>query len=94
MIICLGESIVAIGLGAYSRPLSPTRLVAVTLGLLTTVGMWWTYFDNLAATAEARLREHEDPVLAAAASAVAMSTAALVGALCVVETVNDREALA
>jgi low temperature requirement protein LtrA len=66
VIICLGESIVAIGLGAYSRPLSPTLLVAVTLGLLTTVGMWWTYFDNLAATAEARLREHEDPVLAAA----------------------------
>ena len=28
--------------------------------------MWWTYFDRFAATAEERLREHDDPVLAAA----------------------------
>jgi low temperature requirement protein LtrA len=27
--------------------------------------MWWTYFDRFAATAEQRLRTHEDPVLAA-----------------------------
>jgi low temperature requirement protein LtrA len=28
--------------------------------------MWWTYFDSFAATAEARLREDDDPVLRAA----------------------------
>jgi low temperature requirement protein LtrA len=38
----------------------------VTLGLLATIGLWWTYFDRFASTAEARLREHDDPVLAAA----------------------------
>src|SRR6202035_5114832 len=30
------------------------------------IGLWWTYFDRFAATAERRLRRHADPVLAAA----------------------------
>ena len=38
----------------------------MALGLLATIGLWWTYFDRFAGTAEARLREHDDPVLAAA----------------------------
>ena len=66
VIICLGESIVAIGLGASGRPIDFELVTAVTLGVLSTVGLWWTYFDSFAATAEARLRDHEDPVLAAA----------------------------
>ena len=68
VIICLGESIVAIGVGAESslRPLDAPLLVAVSLGLLITFGLWWTYFDRFADVAEARLREHDDPVLAAA----------------------------
>jgi low temperature requirement protein LtrA len=39
---------------------------AVGLGLLITVALWWTYFDRFAHVAEERLREHDDPVLAAA----------------------------
>jgi low temperature requirement protein LtrA len=66
VIICLGESIVAIGVGASSQHLDAALIAAVALGLLVTVGMWWTYFDHVADTAEARLREHDDPVLAAA----------------------------
>ena len=70
VIICLGESIVAIGVGALGssaeRALTGELVVAVALGLLITVGMWWTYFEGFAARAEERLREHEDPVLAAA----------------------------
>ena len=64
VIICLGESIVAIGVAARGHAVS-AELVAISLGLLITVGMWWTYFDRFAATAEERLREHDDPVLAA-----------------------------
>jgi low temperature requirement protein LtrA len=60
---------VAIGVGAVGggggRALSAELVLAVSLGLLITVGMWWTYFDRFAAAAEERLREHEDPVLAA-----------------------------
>lgn len=66
VIICLGESIVAIGLGASERPVDADLIVAVALGLVATIGLWWTYFDRFAATAEARLRDHDDPVLAAA----------------------------
>jgi low temperature requirement protein LtrA len=68
VIICLGESIVEIGLGA-TRPggqLSAEVVAVVALGLLTTIAMWWTYFDRFAQVAEDRLRVHEDPVLAAA----------------------------
>jgi low temperature requirement protein LtrA len=68
VIICLGESIVAIGLGAAAgHPhLGAQLITAVTLALLITIGMWWTYFDRFAATAEEHLRDHDDPVLAAA----------------------------
>ncbi len=66
VIICLGESIVAIGLSANEEPMDADLIAAVTLGLLATIGLWWTYFDRFAAIAEARLRDHDDPVLAAA----------------------------
>ena len=70
VIICLGESIVAIGVGALGpsaeRPLTGEIVVAVTLGLLITVAMWWAYFEGWAAAAEERLRVDDDPVLAAA----------------------------
>ena len=66
VIICLGESIVAIGVGATGQPLSAQTVVVLTLALLVTIGMWWTYFDRFAGTAEERLAAHSDPVLAAA----------------------------
>ena len=66
VIICLGESIVAIGLSANERPMDADLVAGVALGLVATIGLWWTYFDHFASTAEARLRDHDDPVLAAA----------------------------
>ena len=70
VIICLGESIIAIGVGALGvsaeRPLTGELVVGVTLGLLITVAMWWTYFEGLAEAAAEGLRRHDDPVLAAA----------------------------
>jgi low temperature requirement protein LtrA len=68
VIICLGESIVAIGLTASGLHLDAGVVGAIALGLLVTIGLWWIYFDRFAAQAEARLRDHEDPVLAAADS--------------------------
>jgi low temperature requirement protein LtrA len=64
IIICLGESIVGIGTGA--APIDTSRVVAVSLCLLITVALWWAYFDELAEIAQRRLRDHDDPVLAAA----------------------------
>ena len=66
VIICLGESIVAIGVGATAHPLDSATIATVAAGLVITIGMWWIYFDRFAATAAQRLREHDDPVLAAA----------------------------
>jgi low temperature requirement protein LtrA len=66
IIICLGESIVAIGVGASGRTLDFELVAAVALSLTIVVGLWWTYFDRFAADAEERLRRHDDPVLAAA----------------------------
>jgi low temperature requirement protein LtrA len=66
VIICIGESIVAVGVVIAERPLTPGLVIAATLPLLTAVGMWWTYFDRTADRAQERLRLHKDPVLAAA----------------------------
>ena len=72
VIICLGESIVSAGAGAFagplgeSRPLSAALVVAVACLLAITVGMWWAYFERAAQQAEERLAAHADPVLAAA----------------------------
>jgi len=68
VIICLGESIVAIGLSADARTIDARLVTAVALGLATTIGLWWTYFDRFAGIAEERLRSHDDVVLAAADS--------------------------
>jgi low temperature requirement protein LtrA len=66
IIICLGESIIAAGLGASERELTFGLLAAIALSLFMTIGLWWTYFDRFSASAEERLRAHDDPVLAAA----------------------------
>jgi len=71
VIICLGESIVSVGAGALgsghgaSRTLSASLVAAAALSLAVTIGMWWAYFASSEGT-ERRLREHQDPVLAAA----------------------------
>jgi low temperature requirement protein LtrA len=66
VIICIGESIVSVGVVISERPLTPGLVISATLPLLAAVGMWWTYFDRTADRAQERLRVHDDPVLAAA----------------------------
>jgi low temperature requirement protein LtrA len=65
VLICLGESVVAIGVGA-GRALTAGTVAAASFALLTTVGLWWVYFDRSATMAEEQLRKHDDPVIAAA----------------------------
>jgi low temperature requirement protein LtrA len=68
IIICLGESIVSIGVGANGHALTAERAAAISFALLITIGLWWTYFDRLAAIAQERVAAHDDPVIAAADS--------------------------
>ena len=52
VIIALGESIVALGVGATDLPVSVPLLAAVALGLVVAVCLWWAYFDVVAPVAE------------------------------------------
>jgi len=52
MIIALGESIVAIGIGAAQLPLTWPILVSAGLGLAVSVALWWAYFDVVSIVAE------------------------------------------
>ena len=45
IIVALGESIVAIGVGVAQRPISVAIIVASILGLILASAMWWAYFD-------------------------------------------------
>ncbi len=55
VIIALGESIVAIGAGIASEPISWPIIAASTLGLTVAACLWWAYFDVLAIVAERAL---------------------------------------
>jgi low temperature requirement protein LtrA len=54
LIIALGESIVAIGVGARAG-VDAGVVVAATLGIAVAAALWWLYFDVVALVAERRL---------------------------------------
>jgi low temperature requirement protein LtrA len=58
VIIALGESIVAIGIGA-AHELSLGIGAAAVLGVALTAAMWWVYFDVVAIVSGRRLAEAE-----------------------------------
>lgn len=45
-IIALGESVVAVGIGAADLPVTPKLVMAILLGLAVAVGLWWCYFGG------------------------------------------------
>ena len=55
VIIALGESVVAIGIGIGALPMSWPVAGAALAGLALAAGMWWTYFDVVARVSEHRL---------------------------------------
>jgi low temperature requirement protein LtrA len=57
IIIALGESIVALGVGASALALSAGVITAVVLGLAVAACLWWAYFDVVATVAERKLSE-------------------------------------
>ncbi len=60
VIIALGESIVAIGVGAEGLPLTWPVVLAANLALVVLVGLWWMYFDVVALVAERRFAATAD----------------------------------
>jgi low temperature requirement protein LtrA len=57
VIIALGESIVAIGVGAGGVRLSAGVIAAALLGITVAACVWWSYFDWVVYITQARLAE-------------------------------------
>jgi len=55
VIIALGESIVAIGVGAAGLALGAGELAAAALGVVVAAALWWVYFDDAPERVEQRL---------------------------------------
>jgi low temperature requirement protein LtrA len=55
VIIALGESIVAIGVGAEGLHVDAGVVAASVLGIAVAAALWWLYFDIVALVAERRL---------------------------------------
>jgi low temperature requirement protein LtrA len=55
VIIALGESVVAIGIGAAGESLTPGIVTAAVLGIVIIAALWWAYFDVYAVAAQRRL---------------------------------------
>ncbi len=55
VIIALGESVFAIGVGAAGVPLSRGVVSAAVLGVVVIAALWWAYFDVIAVLAEQQL---------------------------------------
>jgi low temperature requirement protein LtrA len=61
VIIALGESVVAIGVGALGRPLDFSLITVAVLGLMLAYLLWWTYFGGDDERAEQTLAAIADP---------------------------------
>ncbi len=59
VIIALGESIVAVGVGASGLDVDAGVVAATVLGVGVAAALWWAYFDGVAPVAERRLRRAE-----------------------------------
>ncbi|MFE3174040.1 low temperature requirement protein A [Amycolatopsis sp. NPDC059090] len=59
VIIALGESVVAIGIGIGHVPITWLVAGSAICGIALAAGMWWTYFDLVANVAERRLARAE-----------------------------------
>jgi low temperature requirement protein LtrA len=57
VIIALGESIVAVGVGAAGVSLTSGVISAAVLGIVVIAALWWAYFDVIAVLAQRQLSE-------------------------------------
>jgi low temperature requirement protein LtrA len=60
VILALGESIVAIGVGASNHPVSAPLVTGAIFGVLISVALWWLYFRVFAPGVEEQLQRHQD----------------------------------
>jgi len=59
VILALGESIIAVGVGVATEPITVSILLGVVLAMVISVGMWSAYFWRLAQLAEHALADRD-----------------------------------
>jgi low temperature requirement protein LtrA len=59
VLIALGESLIAVGVGVGHLPVTVPTVVAALLGMAVSVALWWSYFDVVAPVAERVLRRRQ-----------------------------------
>ncbi len=64
IILAIGESVVAIGVGAARKPISGPITVGAVLGVAAAVCLWWLYFDVVSVAGERRFAELPEAVRA------------------------------
>ncbi|MGE3192947.1 MAG: low temperature requirement protein A [Microbacteriaceae bacterium] len=52
VILALGESVVAIGIGVAHEPVSTSIIIGSMLAVALAIGLWWVYFHHLAPKTE------------------------------------------
>jgi low temperature requirement protein LtrA len=57
VLIALGESLIAVGVGVGHLPVTVPIVAGALLGMAVSVALWWAYFDVVAPVAERVLRE-------------------------------------
>jgi low temperature requirement protein LtrA len=60
VIIAIGESIVAVGVGASGLALTTGVIAASVLGVAIAAALWWAYFDVVAIVGERKLSQQTD----------------------------------
>ena len=60
VILALGESIVAIGVGASGIPLDWELVLGACLGIVVATALWWLYFDVSAGAAEQAMQRLDE----------------------------------
>ncbi|MEU9888935.1 low temperature requirement protein A [Sphaerisporangium sp. NPDC051011] len=56
VILAIGESVIAVGVGAADQPISTALVFAAIFGFAIAVCLWWLHFDVTAHAAEQRVR--------------------------------------
>ena len=59
VLIALGESLIAVGVGVSHLPVTLPIVAGALLGMAVSVALWWAYFDVVAPVAERVLRKRE-----------------------------------
>lgn len=57
IILALGESIIALGVGAADLPITAGLIVGALLGVAVAGALWWAYFDSAAMAVARKLRD-------------------------------------